>query len=61
MTNVSLFANATRFPASKARSVGTKPTAPTVAETTVSAFSWVATATKPSSPTRILGILNFEF
>ena len=32
MTSVSLFASATRFPASSARNVGTNTTAPTVAE-----------------------------
>ena len=37
ITSVSLFASATRLPLSSARKVGTKPTAPTVAETTQSA------------------------
>ncbi|MEO8573955.1 MAG: hypothetical protein ABI481_08290 [Pyrinomonadaceae bacterium] len=37
MTSVSLLASAMRLPASMAFSVGIKPTAPTVAETTISA------------------------
>ena len=37
---VSLLARATRLPASKARNVGTKPIAPTVAETTVWLCHW---------------------
>ena len=50
MTRVSLFARPTVFLSSIARSVGTNPAAPTVADITKSASGWVATAISPSLP-----------
>ena len=50
VTRVSLLASATRRPAETAASVGAKPAAPTIAETTTSTLSREATSMAPSTP-----------
>ena len=49
-TSVSLFAKARFLPALTAESVGKSPATPTIALTTVSAFSYCAAANMPSFP-----------
>jgi len=54
-TRVSLLAKATVLPASMAARVGSRPTAPTMADSTRSASGREATARAPSGPQRISG------
>ena len=57
ITSVSLLARATSIPASMAASVGSRPAAPTMAETTICAPLSAAQATNPSRPERMRGAL----
>ena len=54
-TRVSLLARATGRPASMAARVGSRPTAPTMADTTRSAPDATATSRTPARPQRISG------
>ncbi len=50
MTSVSLFANATRFPADNAANVASSPAAPTTAFSTIEASSCMAASTRQDGP-----------